>query len=811
MAFLDRQKPRARRVDLPGPDLREKLIEWTSPRHLRRLFVLGFFFTGLMLLVHLPFEPLGHALGERTREPLRARAAFTLEDKQATQQAHEEAKLKAPNVYRRNFTYTARILDDFAKLIAVVKGPETPPPPQPAAAPSSALPASSAAAPASSLPARSPEQLAEDQRKIAEAEKAAVEARNKLLQSWSLGREIEALQPVVAVTESLDDLFRRAKLAADNVNQMLIASDDRYIREHGETTRSQIYIYNDADKIFTSVPKDSILQAGLTETASAIKLRVREAFAGSTLPAWLPDRLADRICANLPRNPNLVFDENLTADKKAEAARNTPAVERSFERGAEIVPPDTLIQAAEYEKLQAEHAAYLAHLRFVNYLSSILGSAILIAMLIGLVVIYTRLYQQDIAERAIRGFVLALLFLIVLALAKFSYTGGLRLPIDIFALTTSAMIVAIAYNRRFALASAWMMIFIIALATRLDFAHTLLLFLGATVAIFQLDEIRNRSKLIRVGLFAGLTFFLVVWAEALWAREVHWSSMGHVLHEASLAFVFGAAPGFLILGLLPSIERLFNVVTSISLLELCDVNQPALRDLAVRAPGTYSHSLLLGSLVEPAAEAVGADGLLARVGAYFHDIGKVSKPQYFTENQGQTAEDADHADLTPSMSKLIIAGHVKDGLDLADQYDLPKVVRPFIAEHHGTTVIEYFYHEALQDAGGEEISDAEFRYPGPKPASRETAILMLADGCEGATRALKDFSPNKIEDKVHEIVLKRLLDGQLDESGLTLNDVTTVEHSLTKSLISVYHGRIAYPEPDEDKSNGNGRHDRSEI
>jgi hypothetical protein len=337
----------------------------------------------------------------------------------------------------------------------------------------------------------------------------------------------------------------------------------------------------------------------------------------------------------------------------------------------------------------------------------------------------------------------------------------------------------------------------------------LLLFLGATVAIFQLDEIRNRSKLIRVGLLTGLTFFVVVWAEALWAREAHWTTIHHVFQDSALAFVFGAAPGFFILGLLPYIERLFNVVTSISLLELCDVNQPALRDLAVRAPGTYSHSLLLGSLVEPAAEAVGADGLLARVGAYFHDIGKANKPQYFTENQGQTSEDADHADLTPSMSKLIITGHVKDGLDLADQYDLPKVVRPFIVEHHGTTVIEYFYHEALMDAGDAEISDADFRYPGPKPSSRESAILMLADGCEGAVRAMKDYSPAKIEDKVHEIVLKRLLDGQLNESGLTLNDVSAVERSLTKSLISVYHGRIAYPDPDEDKPNGTGRHDRS--
>jgi putative nucleotidyltransferase with HDIG domain len=249
---------------------------------------------------------------------------------------------------------------------------------------------------------------------------------------------------------------------------------------------------------------------------------------------------------------------------------------------------------------------------------------------------------------------------------------------------------------------------------------------------------------------------------------------------------------------------MFNVVTSISLLELCDANQPALRKLAIEAPGTYSHSLLLGSLVEPACETIGANGLLARVGAYFHDIGKVNKPQYFAENMSQVGN-GDHSRLKPTMSKLIITSHIKDGLDMARQYGLPKAVNAFIAQHHGTTVIEYFYNEARKAAEEDQtVDDTEYRYAGPKPQSKETAVLMLADSTEGAVRSIKEPTAPKIEDKVHEIVMKRLLDGQLNESGLTLKDVQIVEQSLCKSLISVYHGRIPYPEADEPET-GNRR------
>jgi putative nucleotidyltransferase with HDIG domain len=247
---------------------------------------------------------------------------------------------------------------------------------------------------------------------------------------------------------------------------------------------------------------------------------------------------------------------------------------------------------------------------------------------------------------------------------------------------------------------------------------------------------------------------------------------------------------------LPFIERMFDVQTDISLLELGDVQHPLLQELVRRAPGTYNHSINVASIAETAAEAIGVNGLLVRVGAYFHDIGKMLKPAYFVENQGP--EGNRHESLQPAMSTLVIIAHVKDGVDLARQHGLPQSIIDFIEQHHGTTLVEYFYRreakrlESDPDAG--ELDESTFRYPGPKPQTKEAGVLMLADVVESASRALSDPTPARIESLVHDLALKRLLDGQFDECGLTLSELRTIEDSLVKSLTAVYHGRVRYPE-----------------
>ncbi len=253
--------------------------------------------------------------------------------------------------------------------------------------------------------------------------------------------------------------------------------------------------------------------------------------------------------------------------------------------------------------------------------------------------------------------------------------------------------------------------------------------------------------------------------------------------------------GLLMLGLLPFIESLFGVQTELSLLELGDVAHPLLQELVRRAPGTYNHSINVASIAEAAAESIGAKGLLVRVGAYFHDIGKMLKPGYFVENQGH---DNRHESLMPAMSTLIIIAHIKDGADLARQHRLPQAIIDFIEQHHGTTLVEYFYRRASErsesDPDGPVVDESDFRYPGPKPQTKEAAVLMLADAVESASRALAEPTPARIESLVEEISMKRLLDGQFDACGLTLKELATVRESLIKSLTAVYHGRVKYPD-----------------
>ncbi len=248
-------------------------------------------------------------------------------------------------------------------------------------------------------------------------------------------------------------------------------------------------------------------------------------------------------------------------------------------------------------------------------------------------------------------------------------------------------------------------------------------------------------------------------------------------------------------GLLPLVEKSFAVQTDLSLLELGDASHPLLRRLAQRAPGTYNHSINVASIAEAAADAIGANGLLVRVGAYFHDIGKMFKPEYFIENQSHGKNQ--HESLQPAMSTLVIIAHVKDGADLARSNHLPKPIIDFILQHHGTTLVEYFYREAAKrselNPNREEVSDKDFRYPGPKPQTREAAVLMLADAVESASRTLVEPTSARISGLVDMIAEKKVADGQFDECGMTFQQLDQVKQSLVKTLTSIYHARVKYP------------------
>ncbi|MCB0324425.1 MAG: HDIG domain-containing protein [Bdellovibrionales bacterium] len=268
------------------------------------------------------------------------------------------------------------------------------------------------------------------------------------------------------------------------------------------------------------------------------------------------------------------------------------------------------------------------------------------------------------------------------------------------------------------------------------------------------------------------------------------------------AIVGGAFSGILGAGLTPLAEHFGRYITDIKLLELASLDHPLLRELSVQAPGTWNHSMVMGQMAEAAAEAIGANPLLARVGAYYHDVGKAKKPAYFVENQ--TRENR-HDKLTPSMSALIIRTHVKDGVEMAEKHGLPRPIIDFIPQHHGTALIEYFYDKALSEAPeGEDVDESHYRYPGPKPQTREAGILMLADGVEASSRTLVDPSPAKIQGLVQKMINKVFTGGELDESSLTLKDLHLIAKSFTRVLTGIYHRRIEYSEPAEKRREGKG-------
>ena len=348
------------------------------------------------------------------------------------------------------------------------------------------------------------------------------------------------------------------------------------------------------------------------------------------------------------------------------------------------------------------------------------------------------------------------------------------------------------------------------LVARIDAPMLFTGLISGFTAVYLTQQVRRRGRLIRAGLYVGLaiwllslTFGLIGPINLFNPGATDWSMIGI---QSMFAIGNGLVTAMVVGGALPILEQLFQITTDISWLEASDLNHPLLRRMTIEAPGTYHHSLVVANLAESAAEAIGANATLCRVCSYFHDIGKLVKPEYFTENMN--FERNPHDDLAPTMSALIIIAHVKEGVDLALKYGLNQQVIDVIQQHHGTSLVFYFYKRALQQledarAGGKimkmreedipEVSEESFRYSGPKPQTRESAIISLADMVESASRSLEKPTPQKIEQLVADLIDQRLADHQLDECDLTLRDLNKIAERFRFTLMNMLHTRIAYP------------------
>ena len=421
---------------------------------------------------------------------------------------------------------------------------------------------------------------------------------------------------------------------------------------------------------------------------------------------------------------------------------------------------------------------------------------LLMGLMASLVVLYVVRFQPTLARSTPQVLkvcvLLALTHLLWLALSRPPFHAGL-VP-----LTATAMVLAIAYRPQLALLVCFSFSMALTASRGQGMEHLLVQVSGQAMAVLLMRNVRTRTQLLEIGLAAGLAYAAMTVASALLTMQAR----PLIAEDSGRRILWAFAAGIVVTASLPLIERVFGVVTDIRLRELADGSHPLLQELVRRAPGTHNHSMTVAQLAETAAEAIGGNALLTRVGAYFHDIGKMLKPSYFIENQrGQNLHDT----LEPGLSTLIIIGHVKDGVALAEQYRLPQPIIEHIQQHHGTTLVEYFYRAALRIQ--EEVGNAparqegapcplesSFRYPGPKPQSREAGIVMLADAVESSSRALSDPTSGSLRKLVRDMLMKRLLDGQFEESGLTLTELHVIEETLCKGLIALYHSRIKYPE-----------------
>lgn len=516
----------------------------------------------------------------------------------------------------------------------------------------------------------------------------------------------------------------------------------------------------------------------------------------------LPLRGADSTLGELGRHllkPNLAYDEAATQERQETARRAVEPVHMIVRQGTTLIEDRATVTAQADEMIRA-HNKRLAELETVqDRRRKQAGDAVLMLLILLICIGWLRTARPQVFLEPTRTWLLVALGLLALALTTlFHYfsVGSNWIPMWLvpFAipLVLATVVTSLLVGSHAALAMGLWSSFAAALIFDHNFELLLLGMGGSVLAVILLRGTRKRAQVMRAGLVVGLLKGLV----ALALAGLYQHDMAIVLMQIGMGVASSLVAALVALLLLPLMEWVFQQTSNISLFELTDMSHPLLQRLALEAPGTYHHSLMVGAIGQAAATRIGANGLLVAVAAYYHDIGKLTKPEFFTENQ--RSGDNPHDTLAPSMSALVIQSHVKEGLTLAKRYKLPRVVCEGIVAHHGTTLTSYFYQvarRAVEEAGGTEDAGLEhsFRYDGRKPRSREMAVLMLADSVEAASRSLEKAMPNRVDEMVARILQDKLLDGQLDHCPITMADLYAVRKSFVFSLTNILHGRNPYP------------------
>ena len=694
--------------------------------------------------------------GEPAAKEYRARVAFRIEDREATRRAREAAAAACPRVFRENRERLDQLPRDLRRFLSSV------------------------------LDARRPTDLAD----------LAPSARTK----WGLsGDKLPILQQGFD-RAWLQSSMEMIELAVNSAADLGIMNSSAR-KEELASQRDEVVVKSDS-----GAPKE---------------VR-RSVFATREYPTGVRDWFSEQLEPVLKDRPEAfrqIFLDMLTYCATATLIADTPKTNEAIAQARDgvttrydeiakdsvIVAAGDLVTPETMTEIEAEREAYAASVAQGAQVEAeakefrrqlVCAAGITALFLIGFAVLAGRaaFISSEVLASNTRLFGFYVLWLATLAIIRLLEPFGLSLQWSPVALM--GMIFAVTMGPAGAIGALLILSLLAGLATDAGMSLMVPLLLGGSTAIFAVLRLKRRTNVFEAGVLAGLMQLAGVWV--MWCihppqGQALWSDLRLPIEESVAALGSGVLAGAVMTAALPHVERFFDVATDLRLREWTDQNQPLLRKLAMEAPGTYHHSALVSNMAEAAAAQVGANALLARVGGYLHDVGKLSRPEYFGENTNGQANR--HEKLTPMLSALILTAHTKDGVELAARYGVPTPIRHIIAEHHGTGVVEFFYKKAIEEAerSGGVVQEEMFRYRGLKPRSPESAIVMLADASESAARSMDSMSPSGIERLVHDIVEQRLKDGQLDECRMNITDIRRAEKSLVRSLTAIAHPRIRYP------------------
>lgn len=620
------------------------------------------------------------------------------------------------------------------------------------------------------------------------------------------------------ILEKINAVFYELKKTLDNLKEL--ENEEAYVENYEEKKKEEInaledtfeaeFGFNLEDNIIrnnvTNIALDTLnemrfefrdivsiaLETGikgdeLNERSEEIKEEVSALDYGQSeelFMIWLVEELLE---------PNVIYNEVATEEKIEEARQD---VEPEMILEGEVI-------VREGERITERHALILEELGlksadrdFFMFLGLVMIVGV-IFLLLGLFIYY---FKRDLFNDDKRLVLAGLIFVTTLLIAQ----GVSLFSIYLIPLAMAAILYAVLFDAKISVMFVGMLSILVGILTEFSVSAMVVAITGGLVGTFSVTRLQERGDLTKAGIYVALVNVVTIISLVLITGDIS-------LEEQVMNSVYGVTNGFfsgiLAIGLLPYLESGFGLTTPVRLLELSNPNHPMLKKLMMEAPGTYHHSIIVGNLAEAAAEKVEADPILARVGAYYHDIGKINRPYFFIENQ--FTKENPHNKISPSLSSLIIVSHVKEGVELARDYKLPEIIQDIIREHHGTNFVGYFFRQIQEDENNKSsLLEEDFRYKGPKPQSKEGAIVMLADSVEAAVRSMSNPTSHKIENLVHRIVKKHLEENQLSECHLTFKELSDISKSFIQLLLGIYHSRIKYPEELMKRSKMNGAYDK---